>query len=282
MRSRLVASALALMVSSSFLFAQSPGTEAQEPSDQQTEDPIRKRAMRSRNDPMALLDAVTEGVGLDEAQRLQAEQFISEHRSKLMEIRASFQPSSELNEKTRALLDQLRTAQQNGDTEAVRIVSDQLRELRKERMAHQAPMREKMAEASKTLHDQIEALLRPDQKEKFEEIWTERMDPGARYRGRQRSPQALKAMVDRLPGMTDAQKAQIEQHFRTYRESIKNEPADSPVRKQMTNQLYDSVTALLTPEQREIVVSQMAGRSSSPDDAEERQDQGQPGDKPQS
>ncbi len=251
--------------------AQSTG-EAQPGQDtQRTEDFNKQRLMRSRNDPLAMLDLMTEELSLDEPQRLETDRLLGEHRKKLIAIRAEFKPPAEGMDRTRALVEQLRLAKQAGDAEGMRVATDQLREIQREREAQLGPMRQKMADTQKELHDQIFALLREDQKEKFEQLWEERMGQNTAFRGRVRSPQALKAMVDRLPGLTEDQKTQIDQQFRSFHESVKDQAATSQAREQSTKLLYDAVIALLTPEQRETITRQMAGRTPNSPDGDESQ-----------
>lgn len=249
------------MIVSTPLYAQSTGVAQPDQDAQRTEEFNKQRLMRSRNDPMALLDLMTEELSLDETQRLETERLLGENRKKLLEVRASFKPPAEGMDRTRALVEQLRLAKQAGDSEAMRLATEQLREIQKEREAQLAPMRQKMADIQQELHDQIAAILREDQKEKFEQVWDERMGQNTAFRGRVRSPQALKAMVDRLPDLSEDQKTQIDQQFRNYHESVKDQPSSSQAREQSTKLLYDSVTALLTPEQRETITRQMAGRN---------------------
>jgi len=257
------------MISSTPLYAQSTGVAQPDQDAQRTEEFNKQRLMRSRNDPMALLDLMTEELSLDEPQRLETERLLGENRKKLLEVRASFKPPAEGMDRTRALVEQLRLAKQAGDSEAMRLATDQLREIQKEREAQLAPMRQKMADIQQELHDQIAAILREDQKEKFEQVWDERMGQNTAFRGRVRSPQALKAMVDRLPGLSEDQKTQIDQQFRNYHESVKDQPSSSQAREQSTKLLYDSVTALLTTEQRETITRQMAGRNPNAPDGDE-------------
>lgn len=259
------------LASSTLLHAQSTGVEQQEQNAQKAEELNQKRLLRSRNDPMALLDLFTEELNLDEPQRQETDRLLSENRRKLLEVRASFKPPAEGMDRTRALVEKLRLAKQAGDAEAIRTATDQLREIQKERESELAPMRQKMAEIQQELHDQIAALLHEDQKQKFEELWEERMGQNSAFRGRVRSPQALKAMVDRLPGLTEFQKTQIDQQFRSYHESVKDQPSTSQAREQSTKLLYDSVTALLTTEQRETIARQMAGRNPNSQNGDESQ-----------
>lgn len=264
---------------STLLHAQSTGVEQQEQDAQKAEELNQKRLMRSRNDPMALLDLFTEELNLDEPQRQETNRLLGENRRKLLEVRASFKPPAEGMDQTRALVERLRLAKQAGDAEAVRVATDQLREIQKQRESELAPMREKMADIQQELHDQIAALLRDDQKQKFEKLWMERMGQNAAFRGRVRSPQALKAMVDRLPGLTEDQKTQIDQQFRNYHESVKDQPSSSQAREQSTKLLYDSVMVLLTTEQRETITQQMAGRNPNSPDGDESQPSTETGEK---
>lgn len=275
---------ICMCVAPAILFSQVPQQQGTEEAGAGQPDPsvlAKKRLLRSRNDPMALLDAMTEGLNLDESQRLEVDKLLGENRQEIINIRLSFRPEPDSFEKVRGLTDQLRIAQENGDSELVRQLSDQLREIRKERELLMAPMRQKMTDAQKNLHDAIVGILREDQKQGFEEIWTERMDQGANFRGRTRSPQALKAMVDRLPDITSDQKAQIDEQFRSFREAVKNEPGNSPARQQAINHLYDAVNSLLTPDQRETVTKQMAGRTPHPTVEQGQQSAEQQTEKPQ-
>lgn len=268
------------MTVSTLLHAQSTGVDQQDAAAKKAEELSQKRLMRSRNDPMALLDLMTEELSLDETQRLETKRLLGENRKKLIEIRAEFKPPAEGMDQTRVILERLRLAKQRGDAEEIRLATDQLREIQREREVHLAPLRQKMMDAQQELHDQILATLREDQRAKFEQLWEERMGQNTAFRGRVRSPQALKAMVDRLPGLTDEQKTQIDQQFRNYHESVKDQPATSPARDQSTKLLYDSVIALLTTEQRETITRQMAGRSPNAPDGDGSQPSAETEDKP--
>ena len=72
------------MTVSTLLHAQSTGVDQQEQNAQKSEELNQKRLMRSRNDPMALLDLMTEELSLDETQRLETERLLCENRKKLL------------------------------------------------------------------------------------------------------------------------------------------------------------------------------------------------------
>ena len=105
--------------------------------------------------------------------------------------------------------------------------------------------------------------MRDDQKEKFEKFWVD-WTTSRRPAGPVRSPQALKAMVDKLADLTADQKKQIEEAFAGFKKIVREDvKEDSPEYRRRTRQLYEDVMKALTPEQREKISAQL--REGRPD-----------------
>lgn len=212
-------------------------------------------------DPNFLVERMTKELNLDEAQQKAMTKVLTDHYAYMMELRQSMQQQpNEGYEKMKAISDEMRTAREGGDAEKVRLLSEQLRQLGQEQQARMAPMRQKLTESQEKLRGDLSAVLRDDQKEGFTKFWDERMARRSPYKGVERSPQTLKTLVDRLPGLTTQQNEQIELLFRQHQEAEKTATKGSPAERALVTKLYDGVIALLTPEQRSRLESQLAGR----------------------
>ncbi len=258
---------LTILLCGAFCSAQEPPT-AQTATTRPAGDKRNVRNFRPE-DPNFLLDRMIKELNLDEAQQQAVSKALKDHLAYMTQIRQSMQQQpSEGYEKMRAITDEMRTARETGDNEKVKQLSEQLRQIGQEQQARMAPMRQQIAESQDKLRGELMATLHDDQKSAFEKFWDERMARQSPYRGPERSPQALKSLVDRLPALSAEQRQQIDQLFRQHVEAAKATQKGTPAERTLVTKLYDSVMALLTPEQRSLLESQLAGRRSGVRDVE--------------
>lgn len=224
-------------------------------------DPTRRVARPvTWTDPTYMLDTMTETLGLDEKQRQESKRFLTEYRARQVEIRQSFQPPTEDTDRTRQVMSEMRAAQESNDEAKIKEATEKMRQLRAESEERLAPLRQKLADAQTDLHRQLRELMRPDQVEGFERIWQERMVDRSGYRGRVRSPQALKAAVEKLKDRSPEQDAQLDSIFKEHMESERKAGEDPVAKDRLASRLYDAVMGILSPEQRQQVTVLLMGR----------------------
>lgn len=226
---------------------------------------VEKRNLRSfrPEDPTSLTERMSQELGLDDAQREAVAKVLKDHQTHVVTLRQSMQSQpTEGYDKMREIAQEMRTAREAADTARVEQLSQQMRQLREEQQARLAPMRQQMLDSQEKLRGDLSAILRDDQKVGFEKLWEQQLARRSPYRGPERSPQTLKTLVDRLPALTVEQQQGIEQLFRQHQEAEKQTEKGSPAERALVTKLYDSVLALLTPEQRSLLEAQLAGRRS--------------------
>jgi hypothetical protein len=220
-------------------------------------------------DPTMLTERMTKELGLDDAQRGAVEKILADHQNRVITLRQSMQSQpTEGYEKMREIAQEMRAAREVGDTARTEQLSQQMRLLREEQQARMAPMRQQLLDSQEKLRSDLAAILREDQIEGFNKLWEQQLARRSPYRGPERSPQTLKALVDRLPGLTVEQQQGIEQLFRQHQDAAKTAEKGSPAERALVTKLYDGVLALLTPEQRSLLEGQLSGRRSSARGAE--------------
>ena len=111
-----------------------------------------------------------------------------------------------------------------------------------------------------------------------DQVWVE---AGGHIRERtapDRSPMALKKIVERLQDLTADQRAGIEGLFRNHQMAERAAPAkeDAAAKKARDGKLYDDVFAILTDGQKDIVERELRGRDAAANNA--GADAGKPGD----
>lgn len=275
----LTLSILAGLLISQYAMGQSPEGAPGEPAKVESAAPNRPPARPLHGmDPTGMLDALTTELQLDETQRQQALSLLTDYRTKQIEVRKSLRPQPEASDRTRQLLSEMRAAQQAGDKDKIKQLSDELRAIRETQNAQIAPMRQQLQDLQDTLHTDLKGILRPDQHEKFESIWEERMVRRGSVRGRMRSPQALRTLVEKLPDVTGEQKQQIDALFKANMEAVREAGSNHVAKEKANAKLYDDVLAALTPEQRDTVNKQLEGRGRPPRKSD--QPEGQPGGEP--
>ncbi|HKQ48735.1 MAG TPA: hypothetical protein VJZ71_11755 [Phycisphaerae bacterium] len=222
-----------------------------------------KRNFRSfrQEDPTFLTERMTQELSLDDAQREAVAKILRDHQAHIAALRQSMQSQpTEGYDKMRLIAQEMRTAREAADTARVEELTQQMRQLREEQQARLAPMREQMMASQEKLQTDLFAVLRDDQKPGFEKLWEQQLARRSPYRGPERSPQTLKALVDRLPGLTLEQQKGVEQFFRQHQDAEKQTEKGSPAERALVTKLYDGVIALLTPEQRQLLEGQLSGR----------------------
>lgn len=208
----------------------------------------------------AKLEKMTADLKLDQTQQAECEKIFQNHEKKLRELNEQFRPAPEEIEKLRALREAIQAARAAGNEEESRRLREQMRALQEERVARLKPIQEKVAAAQKEQHDALLAQLRPDQKEKFETLWKEWEENPSGPEFTQRSPQALRRILERVTDLTADQKAQIDQIFEEFKKSTREQDRESPEFRKLTDKLYAEVKAALTPEQQEKVAELLSGR----------------------
>lgn len=296
-------SAVACAMWSALAFAQNP-TEPAEPKNppeagQPTEQPRRPRAMGRAASAEHQLALLTDRLKLDETQRGQIGPLLQSQEALIQELRTKTQPTPEEREALRNIRVQMEEAGRAQDKVRMNELRDQMASMQKTRRERIAPIRAQLEEADKALHDNIYQLLRPEQQEKFEEVWKERrIPPGARRDGPVRNVRALKSIVERLPDLTEEQKAQIKTLFEEFQKSQRERPegdkpsGDQPGRPdrearqkqamERMKKLHDDVIAVLTPEQKakveETLKGKRARRERPPRDRDDRPGERRDGD----
>ncbi|HVP13479.1 MAG TPA: hypothetical protein VMV94_20060 [Phycisphaerae bacterium] len=212
--------------------------------------------MRGRHGggPENLLQRLTTDLKLDEAQQGQVKDILDALRKTEYELRTSVTVPQELVERMKKAREDMRQASEAGDQERKNQLRGELMAMQKEREESMKPVQEKIEQNQEQFHDQILAVLRDDQKERFEEIWDEHMATSESSGGAARNPRMLKAQVDKLRDLTPDQKKQLDKLFEDFRKAGREQQQQQQGlkgRKDLTKKLYDDVIALLTPEQKE-------------------------------
>jgi hypothetical protein len=210
-----------------------------------------------------MLERMAKELNLDEAQLAKAETILKAQEEKSQAIYKDFVPTPEEQQKLEGLRQARREARRAGSAEEEARVAEEMRKVQEARQARLAPMQEKLVAIEKEEHDGLLAVMRDDQKEKFEIFWAD-WTISRRPAGPVRSPQALKAMTDKLADLTADQKKQIEEAFAGFKKAVREDAKeDSPEYRRRTRQLYEDVIKALTPEQREKISAQL--REGRPD-----------------
>lgn len=262
---RMICSVGLILITGSSAFGQPPSgpRPGEHVADETPSQPTAPRSLAG-SDPLGMLKAMEDDLKLDDGQREKARQFLTDYRTKQIEARKAFRPPMESTDRTREILLEMRAAQEAGDRERISALSDQLRQIREEQGGQLEPMRAELKRLQDELHTNLRGIMRDDQHEGFERLWDERMINRGAFRGRVRSPQALRALVEKLPDVSDEQKQQIDGLFKAHMESVREVKNNARERERLSTKLYDDVMALLTPEQRETVSKQLEGRGRIP------------------
>lgn len=216
-----------------------------------------------------MLERMAKELNLDEAQQAAVGTILKAQEEKSRAIHEGFTPTPEEREMLENLRRARRDARQSGNAAEEARVVEEMRKVQEAQQARLAPVQEKLAALEKEEHANLLVVMRDDQKEKFEQFW-QNWATSRRPGGPVRSPQALKAMIDKLTDLTTEQKKQIEDAFGEFKKAVREEvkepgrdgPAlkdDSPEYRRKTRKLYEDVMKVLTPEQREKISAQLRG-----------------------
>jgi hypothetical protein len=208
-------------------------------------------------DPASTSRMMKKELGLEDEQAARVEKLLQTFQAQQDEMRKASRPTAEQTQELAELRKKMREARQTGDEEAMQAARERMSKMRQERMAAMQPARDKLDAAVDQLHDDLLAVMRDDQQEAFEQLWTERLSMQfGKSRRHQRSATALKAMVDRLNDLTPEQELELRGLFETFRKTAhKMKSQDAPgnwrtEEKKLTTKLYDDVLAVLSEEQR--------------------------------
>lgn len=215
--------------------------------------------------PVDLVTAMTTKLNLDEAQQAQAKKIFDENRTKVTELRKNIGLGPQFSNRMKELMQSMREAREANDMDRIRLVSDEVREMRKKQEEQLQPLRRQIQDSQDELHQQLAAILRPDQQAGFEEIWQQRMSRTQWGNAQRRSPQALKAAVEKVSDLSDDQKQKIDQLFKTFHEASRSreDKGDTQAAAQagrLESRLFDDVLTQLTAPQRGVVMSELQGR----------------------
>lgn len=210
------------------------------------------------NGPMRILASELK---LDQEQSAQVGIIWEAHSKAEQALRDGLRPSPELAERMGVLRREMRAAHDAGNKERIEALRKELEAIQEERTKSMTPLREKLDELQAKLHDDLMKVMREDQVEAFERVWSEQLDRREIRKSLLRNPNAIKAAVDRLKDLTPEQKAGIKNVLDAYkrwaREAREKPGAYAAARKDKMKKLYDDVLAQLTPDQREIVTKEL-------------------------
>ena len=204
------------------------------------------------------LDRLATDLKLDDTQKAEAEKVFKAHEDKMRELTEQFKQPPEEMAKMQEIRKALREADEAGNTAESQKLREEMRGIQEARRVRLQPVMEKVDAAQKEQHDGLVALLHPEQKEKFEQIWQE-WEEARRPNFMQRSPQALKRIVDRITDLSDDQKKKIDGLFDEFKKTTRETKEDSPEYKKLVEKLYTDVMAVLTPQQQEKASAALRG-----------------------
>lgn len=202
-------------------------------------------------------------LAMDADQSASLKKFMDGYKAKSRELRQQYSPPPETIDRLKSLRGEMTAARESKDMDAMKTLLAEMHKIREEEDARKAPMIESLSAVHGELLAQVRGTLRPDQAAKLESLWTNRIvAPNEKigFRGKQRSAQALKAMVNRLPGLSSEQKEQLETLFRNHMTSVRDAGSDVAARNQLVDKLYNDVMPILTSEQQERIEKDMQSR----------------------
>lgn len=239
------------------LSAREPEPPAQPPRPSR---PMRAARGLDKIDPKRMTEEMATDVGLDDSQKSEVQQLLTAHQQKMNDMRKQFPPATENIEKMTKIRQELKTAREANDKAKMDELMTELANIRKEEEARREPMRKAQDDAREALKGNLAAIMKPDQKQKFETYWSQKMDAThERFGGTARSPQVLKALTDRLNGLSADQKSQLDQLFKGYFDAAKRNGANESANDVLVKKLYDDVLNVLNPEQRQQIEAKIKG-----------------------
>jgi hypothetical protein len=218
----------------------------------------RDGASRMRLSPDALLGDMKTQLGLDPTQQEKSQKLLDAYQEKMQSLRASYAESAEFRAKMTNIQERMQAARLSQDHDQMVRLSEEVRAIRREQDERLMPFRKQMAQTQEELYRGLRGVLREDQLARFDMIWEDQITFSMPYGGPRRTPQALRALVRRLPNLGDDQKSQIDQFFEQYLTSSRG--ATGEAAKLLEKKLFDDVLGQLTPEQRARIERQLAGR----------------------
>ncbi len=192
-------------------------------------------------DALTNIDKLTEALKLDATQQTQIKQILAEFEE--AKKTAESKTPQDVRNRRNELLQQMREAQRNRDKQKTQEIGKQLRELGKT-----DPAMSEMAGLRSQLTQEIEKVLREDQKQEFRKLI-----PGARKGGASlRSPQMMRMCLAKLQLRPD-QKAEIAKIEQASRDAYKAlDKGAGPAKKaEIGQKYYDDVMKVLDAAQKQ-------------------------------
>ncbi len=211
-----------------------------------------------RADPGLVADDMATRLELDDSQKAQVMALVANFQSVQKDLRQKYRPSDESLQRLHGIREEMKAAQESKDDAKMTALLDELKAIRAKNDELMQPLSEQVEAAKAELHTNLEGLMRGEQRTKFTAYW--QMYGGERNRKMSmaaRSPQALKALVERLPGLSSQQKNDIDALFKAYFESSKQNRRGGREAEAAVKKLYDDVALLLTEEQKTKLEQQM-------------------------
>lgn len=204
---------------------------------------------------------LTEELSLDTDQSASLKSAMDDYRKKSSELRGQYRPPDEMINRLKTIREEITVARESKDEAAMDSLIGELRSIRAAEEARKAPMIEGLNSMHQELLGTLKTGLRSDQVTKLNSLWSNRIvaprEVRVGFRGQKRSAQALKAMVDRLPGRTKDQEQQLEGLFRGHMEAVRAAGSSEAEREKLVGKLYDDVMAALTPAQQARIEKDM-------------------------
>lgn len=213
-------------------------------------------------DPKTDLGWLNKALSLDETQQAEITKLLEAYHARLLEIRETHGQSKEEMEQWMNLRNEMKQAHEEKDEAKLKELQKQIRELQQARRKRTAPAKGLQQEARKALREGITALLKDEQKEKFEQLWQDRFLVPDRLLGRGRTPRVLRSLVYQLDDLNADQRKKIDDLYKVYLKSIRGskKTGSREQAKQLEQQLFTDVLAVLTPEQKQYVEGELASR----------------------
>ena len=269
-------------------FAGAGSIRAQQPDDrpEKPKKPKDRSCLRSDGslDIRRTTECLTNELSLDVGQSASLKSALDGYKKKSAEIKRQYRPPDEVLSRLNSIREEMAAARQAKDEAAIKTLVDELHTIREGEDRRREPMVQSFAVMHNELMGTIKATLRPDQAARLDTLWTERIvaprETRAAFRGKKRSAQALKAMVERLPGLSRDQEDRLELQFRAHMDAVRAVGTDEAARDRLVDRLYDDVMLLLNPEQQERIEKEMQGGRSGDVETPTDSDDEKPGSPP--
>lgn len=244
--------------------AQEP-QETKRPKDKQLgRRPQRQRIVRPV-DLEAEKKRMIEVLRLSKRQQFDLDRILEAYRQQFEGFTQEYRDANQDLGKREDLAAAIRDAHIAGDTEQVKELREQIKELARIRREQTTTAAEKVEAAQVKLHDDIVAILRTKQKEKFEKMWNEGLRRPPPPKAKVRNPRALLTLVERLEDLTKKQKDEVMglfgDFYANHRQLSRAEAKSTLPQRQ--DKLMEDVMAVLTPKQREKIQKQLKDRQNS-------------------